>query len=389
MIRHTNERGVTAIFLVIFAAILLSVITLSFAQMMIKEQSNSLDNILSQAAYDSATSGVEDAKRTILYCRSNPSVAGCSAASLASCNANGVVTGATIGETVIQSSSGAGLDLDQAYTCVKIDMNKPTVLRSVALDKPVMIPLSPLSGTINQISIEWQQRGDIGGGDADATPLGDPLNPCHNATANLCSITGWGNAPALLEAQFILPNTSFSLSDLDANNFGQTLYLRPALHTGTLPPVPFNSQNQRYTASQAPIANGTPNKPTPVVCKTDVGSPYFGGNYACQVMINGLTITPAQGKVSFLRLSALYRGAAVRITFLDAAGTPVKSDNVQADVDSTGRANDVYRRIDSRLEFGNDTAFPLPQNAVDLGGSLCKDFGVTTTGVSTASTCTP
>lgn len=386
MIRRTNERGVTAIFLVIFATVLLSVITISFAQMMVKEQSNSLDNILSQAAYDSATAGVEDAKRTIIACKngSNPA---CSAIDAKNCDTNRIVTGTPAGqETPIQTSSGGGADLVQAYTCVKIDTHMPDIIRPVKLDTPVMIPLKAL-GTISQVSIEWQQRGDIGGA-VDTSQLGQLSSVCHQSSANLCSTAGWGAAPALLEAQFILPNTPFKLVDLDTNSIGQTLYLRPFLTAGSVT-ASLGTQPQRYTAPAASIATGSPNTPAPAVCNTGLASPYTGGGYACKVTVTGLTITPAQGQASFLRLSAFYRGANVKVTFLDASGTPVPSDWAQAEVDSTGRANDVYRRISSRLDFGDDSAFPLPQNAVDLGGSLCKDFGVTTTGVSTASTCTP
>ena len=386
MSRHNGEQGVTAIFLVIFAAILLSVITISFAQMMVREQANSLDNVLSQAAYDSATAGVEDAKRTIIACRNGNNQA-CNAIDAKACDTNYVVTSTPRGqETLIQTSSGGGADLAQAYTCVKINMNRPDILRSVNVDQPIMIPLRAV-GQITGVSIEWQQKGDLGG-TVDTSQLGQFASACHRSAANLCStdpVTGWGSAPALLSAQFILPNTPFKLVDLDANNLGQTLYLRP-FNIGAAT-TSLTVQPQRYTPSAAPIATGNPNLPTPAICNAGLGSSYTGGGYACKIMIGGLNI-PAGSAVSFLRLSAFYRGAAVKVTFYNGAST-VGADGVQADVDSTGRANDVYRRIDSRLEFGDDSTFPLPQNAVDLGGSLCKDFGITTTGITTPSSCTP
>ena len=46
---------------------------------------------------------------------------------------------------------------------------------------------------------------------------------------------------------------------------------------------------------------------------------------------------------------------------------------VQAQVDSTGRANDIYRRVEARIELV-DTGFPYPEYAVWMAGTNQKDI---------------
>jgi hypothetical protein len=87
--------------------------------------------------------------------------------------------------------------------------------------------------------------------------------------------------------------------------------------------------------------------------------------------------TPIGGgdRQAYLRLSSLYNGAHFRVT-LSNNGAAEKFSGVQPIVDSTGRANDIFRRISARVNLYD---FPYPDAALDITGNLCKSFSVTDT----------
>ncbi len=80
-------------------------------------------------------------------------------------------------------------------------------------------------------------------------------------------------------------------------------------------------------------------------------------------------------KSVYLILNAFYNSASYRVTLLRGSSS-VDFDGVQPAVDSTGRANDLFRRVESRVQL-HDTTFPFPRAALDIEGELCKDFMVT------------
>ena len=96
---------------------------------------------------------------------------------------------------------------------------------------------------------------------------------------------------------------------------------------------------------------------------------------------------PAGSETAFLRLLPIYKGGSVKISLQKTDGTIVNFDGVQPIVDSTGRASDLFRRVEARLQIGDDFAYP--NNAVELKNSLCKDFSVSGGGSATAGRCKP
>jgi len=99
-----------------------------------------------------------------------------------------------------------------------------------------------------------------------------------------------------------------------------------------------------------------------------------------------------------LNLKPFYNATHYKITLLRTTGpTPLTANfsGVQPTIDSTGRANDIFRRIKASVDLTNGD-FPYPSSAIDITGSFCKSFAVTNDPnqytvikASDGSTCTP
>jgi len=135
MFSRRKESGAVSLFLVVFAMLLITVVTLGFLRIMLNDQQQASDNDLSKSAYDSSLAGVEDAKRELIYYRTV-----CGTGDTALCNAirnrinsdvcnvgvSDVVDVTANKEVLVQQQQSANdKNLNQAYTCVKINLDTP------------------------------------------------------------------------------------------------------------------------------------------------------------------------------------------------------------------------------------------------------------------------
>ncbi len=358
-----RQHGAVSLFAVIFSMLLLIILTIGFTKLMVREQQQATNNDLSQSAYDSALAGVEDAKRLIRSCHQSGGSA-CTQLSNAQtqCQAVGsFISGgaSSTQETVIQSSN-SGNRLDQAYTCVLIQMATPDYLYSAAEGKVELIPLRA-SDTVEKIAIEWYSRDDTGN---------QVVTVENTNTSELPARDAWGaTAPPVLRAQLITPGSQFTVADLDSSEKSKTVFLRPAgaVSGGTPANVIDISGLSRATNGQE-----YSNAPVGVVCTSHYAYEEY---YACRAELTIPALSVGDSNNAFLRLNTIYKGAQVRVTLLKADGTPVNFEGIQPAVDATGRASNLFRRVEARLRVGED--FPYPSYAVDVENSICKDFSVT------------
>jgi len=187
----------------------------------------------------------------------------------------------------------------------------------------------------------------------------------------------------LLRTQLMQFGSNFTLGSFDAasstgaNSNANTLFLYPTGTTGSK-----RSVNDTWSFTGEDIRQVPTGSPQPTRCSGNLS----GGGYACRAT---LVLPQAVGqsndnRTAYLRLTPLYNTTHFRVTLGDGA----KFSGIQPSIDSTGRANDLYRRVESRVDLV-DTAFPYPEATVDLTGDLCKDFVVTDTAGQATSTCTP
>lgn len=405
-----RQSGAVSLFVVIFAMLILSVMTISFLRIMVTDQRQASDSDLSQSAYDSAQAGVEDAKRALLRyqatCRSSGAAA-CAAEALkvssSVCNRGVVSTGAVSmsnvnggtptnpGEVIVQRSSATNDSvLNQAYTCLKIKLTTDDYIGQLSAGESRLVPLITEDGqTFDTVTVRWFSNDDVSG-------AGSSLDIASGSSGvPLLEQASWpANRPSVMRSQLIQVGSSFTLSSFDSTSGGQsnanTVFLYPIRGGATGPIVNTESFTARDIRKTSATGNPLPSSPVQTRCATNIS----GGGYACET---SLTLPAPVGggpiQVAYLRLTPYYNASHFQVILsqggpIDALGSNLrKFKDVQPEIDSTGRANDLFRRTQTRVDL-YDTSFPYPDATLDITGNLCKDFAVTNS-TYIPGTCTP
>jgi len=378
MFNRRNESGAVSLFIVVFAMLLITIVSISFLRLMLKDQQQASTSDLSQSAYDSALAGAEDAKRAlILYrtvCSTDPSSRVCEDAknTITSSDCNQGLTqvisvpkaldGRNTEVIVQQDQSSTDGDLNQAYTCVLMKLNTDDYLGTLEVNTSKIIPLQS-TDDVKSVTVQWYTIDDLGSSakTVDLIPrvTAEGSKPLYDQARWVAS------RPSLLRTQLMqFGSDGFTLPEFDtstgSNSNANTLFLYPAKKTTTTNDTVDFSDDVRANRAGSLQAIG---------CLDDLA----GGGYACTATINLPDPIRGGDRTAFLRLSAFYNKTHFRITLNNQTS---QFNAVQPSIDSTGRANDVFRRAESRVDLF-DTSAPFPEAAVDLTGNLCKDFSVT------------
>ena len=198
-------------------------------------------------------------------------------------------------------------------------------------------------------------------------------SPSDRDASHLPRKDAWGvNAPALLRVQLVVPQSdTITQGEFDGNQV-VTVFLRPNAVVERIP-----SRNT-VVLDVARAANSEDNvtvNPRPITCSA---AEFNANQYACSAHLDlgDSRLVRAGSKMAYMRVTSLYTRTQFRASFQDTSdATVAQFDGVQPIVDSTGRTGDVYRRVLSRVS--PDRGFDFPEYAVDITGSLCKDFSVT------------
>lgn len=369
-----KQKGAVSLFVVIFATLLITIITISFAKLMISDQQQATTADLSQSAYDSAQAGVEDAKRALLNymsaCSSGGPACDTTRDNIDSTECNVSLTDIATpqnGEVMVQQSTG-DQDLDQAYTCVTIARNTDDYKGVLQANDSRIIPLTGTSA-FSQVLIEWYTAGDM------QNPSAVDLKDITTGTPLLSQTgtSGWTvDKPSIMRTQIMQFGNGFKLTDFDASDVGSnanTLFLYPVGTEGTA-----NASIDEETVAGRDTRKKPTGSPVPITCSGNIA----GGGFAChaQLILPAPVNPDGDKRTAFLRLTSLYNKSNFRVSLKNSAGDLVQFNNVQPQIDSTGRANDLFRRVQARVEFG-DSGFPYPNATVQTAGSLCKIFLVT------------
>lgn len=383
------KRGAASFYIVAISTLILVIIGASFAAVIVSEVTRTSNDDLSQSAYDSALVGVEDAKVALMNyqkcldsgrtdCSSVLNLeGGCDMVANALGREVVEKDGEKLGVLVRESNTDDNL-MEQYYTCVKIATQTDNYLGFLSdqdQEHSVRIKFAPTEGVadpinaVDRVRLSWHsiaEDGDYRNGTGFVWH--DPWGP--NQTI-----------PASVSLGLIQTAPAFNLSDFDYTQGSQTdrgtLYFSPKSgDSKNILRIEAN-QNEGFLKSNDKGQNGTN-----VAYRPNCDAK---GEYACSVDV--MIPKPVGGgtrsaETFVFSVALLYGGPSTHYSLEFFAGDrQLTLDQVQISIDSTGRANDLFRRVDTRLEPA-DAAYPYPIYGVEAlnpgeNPSIIKDFDTT------------
>lgn len=393
-----RQKGAVSIFIVLFATMLFVAISIGFAIFMMRDQDRATDNDLSRSALDSAQAGVEDAKRVLAKyndCTERnagspecvdliSTVRGGKCDTVAKILGDGQVEG----DKIIRQSNNDE-QLQQAYSCVKITPDTEDVVKSIKDESDMKI--IPLKGVSNYdvVEVTWSKKSEGVSYDFSQSSKNRRLNSLNvrnksnQVTAQLPTYEHWDEKwGAVMRVQAISYNAGdVNLRDLDSN--ARTVFLYPdnRVSRGSSSKViemeTYDLHTSHPFTDYASRLDVAVNKPATSVNGSSCDNRVANGEYMCKALLK----LPSGKDTSYLTLAGIYaRGKSVdvRVRLLKNDGSVVKFNNVQPKIDSTGRANNEFRRVEARVEATpSEDAVPVPRAAIASDGDLCKNYMIT------------
>ena len=165
-----NKKGIASFYVVAFSTLILLVIVVSFASLVVSQMTRSSNADLSQSAYDAAMAGVEDAKMAYmnyLNCKRGSGSSDCGEVVKAiengspACNMVSRMLGQGSSDVVAVTENNTSNNMQQYYTCVKIYNNPTNQQKTVSAYQPTVFkPVFSNDEEIKLIKIQWGEEDD-------------------------------------------------------------------------------------------------------------------------------------------------------------------------------------------------------------------------------------
>lgn len=395
-IMNKFKKGAASFYMVAIATLVLVIIATSFAAVIIAEIARTSNDDLAQSAYDAAMAGVEDARLAFYNysnCIDNGGVeSDCKETYLGDerCNSFAVQLGRAevenesgdIGEVKIQESSDN--NMDQAYTCVKlsksndvkgvIDNDNPTKVMKIELGE------NEDASSISSIKLSWKRKSE-------------------DVELPVMEIGLVQTAESFKMDSFEKTLVTSSDEDEDRTNRG-TVFLRSNFAEGVneIGKEGFLKSNDKV-AQNDPYEVKCDNNKQPYPCTVNIvlPKPIGDGTRSDKTfMITWSSIldnNPSGGstygvdwKMELCKGDeGCYKEILAEDGTVEAKTGETANLNMQINVDSTGRANDLYRRVEVRLDKGYNVGQERTKkiyavsvdNIYKIEKAICeKDFGV-------------
>jgi Tfp pilus assembly protein PilX len=328
-----SQRGMASIVITMVTMVVISLIVLGFATISRRESRQSLDQLQSTQAFYAAESGIEDARKAIRNWLAAPATAALPVPSKPNCTDASNPSIYPIGDDMkIDDANGIG------YTCLQVDPAPDSVEFDGIDSDSTVIPLTSTTGGIRRIEITWQANTPPSLANCPSTITNPEFRPQSGVNAWRCEY-------GVMRVDLTPTNGVLTRAGLSGSTY-----------SGFFQPVNFlaggsdnytNVNQARLVAARCTVTN-------------------------CRATID---LIPNLTSIS-LRLSSLYQPSDVRIVAFNnngVGGTPLSLSGVQAEVDVTGKASDVLRRIKVRIPLLNNGTL-VPGHAITSNGSICKRF---------------
>lgn len=375
-LKESDENGFAAIVIALVIIMVLSLMTVGFAQLMRSNQTEALDKQLSSQAYDAAETGINDAAEAYAEGYTQPKT---TCAPLTPNNPNDPAV--YLSQTTINSDTN---------TSIKCLLTNPT---------PQVIPVP--TGDKQPTVIEVQ------GCSATSSPDPNPINQCGgNSAEAIGSIEmDWNDASGNAG---LAPSSCSNLNPRQATSSTDTVWTHQNILRLEIVPVPSTGQSisrsfltgSEYTAFLCPDGTITTKlASTQTVTALNSGlssgdmlnsyctSPGTGTAHTCTVNfnLNGLNGGNGYGTY-FLILRAMYpTDILTHISLFDTTGTQLNIGDAELEVDSTGQAQNVLKRVQVMIPDTNNYYMP----EADVHGEVCKQLGLLPTDSGTSTDSSP
>ena len=421
------KKGAASFYIVAFSTLILMIVAISFATVIISEVERTSNDDLAQSAYDSALAGIEDAKLAYFNYQNclaqedpnnpidesgvtcvdilrymdeaNDSAEGEEVEQEIDCQIVWKMLGRSsdAGGKVVEVTNGVvENNMQQATTCLTMTNETPDYRGGLSSSSMVdVIRLSFADGIsaddIGSMSLKWFSKEDA----AKANKLNYP-KPSTKFPASSTSVA----TPPVVSLTVLQTGPQFTMDQFNEIDGDKT-------NRGTLYFIPEEGGNANNSISVGALAKSNDktrqNNPYNVGC---VANNDFGDKeFACSVNIDlpkpiggvrgdntfEIIVSMPYGQPETEFLLAFYCGNSKeackkpdKVTVGSNGTALVDLRDVQIEVDSTGRANDLYRRVITRLKNNkSDLALSVmgPLELLDSGSSdeagLTKNLTVT------------
>lgn len=316
-----NQSGLVSFMVVSVLMLVLTLIVVSYARIVSREQIQTLDRQLNAQALYAAESGVNDAARVLAAGEYPEFDNDCTAT-------NNFIAAANL-------TDSSKLDDGVSYECIMVNKEVQELkFPGVSTSRSVVTRLKPSSGNLDKLTISWE-------------------SPIEGASS-LNGCPGEGDFPQNL-TDCDLGMVRFELVD-----FGG-------------PRTIMQLMEKRWIGILQPSISGLPGgevthgeftgdkQGTPVLARCSAGK--------CSVTITGLSMGDG-----YLRLRSIYKDTPVTITG-QSGGNPVYFADSQVEIDVTGRAGGVVKRIKVNKQIGDQfEGVPAPEFAIQTNNTICKGF---------------